>query len=273
MGNGQDAPRAPGHGAAGLTARLRTGLTQWPPGPYLAALARQYADAGAVDLAFVIDATGSMSGLIETVKANALDAERQLREALRHDGQALDSLRVRVVVFRDLYCDSSPLETTPFLDLPGQARRFRDEVGRVVADGGGDEPESGLEGLALAIRSSWGVGQQRRRGVIVLWTDASAHPLERRSILKKPVATAGLPRSFHDLTTLWREMAEPMGGDLRRLLLFAPAVEPWTTIAATWPQVVHRPSRPGGGLDGIDFGGIVETIVGGLKPLRRQARE
>lgn len=250
---------------------MENGLTTWPPGRYLAALARQYADSGAIDLVLVIDATGSMSGLIDTVKANALDAERQLREALRRDGQALDSLRVRVVVFRDLYCDLSPIETTPFLELPAGAGRFSQEVAGVTANGGGDEPESGLEGLALAISSPWGVGDQRRRGVIVLWTDASAHPLERRPArCAQPVDE--LPRSFQDLTALWHDRAEAMGGTLRRLILFAPAVAPWTTIAASWPQVLHRPSRAGGGLGEVDFGGIVETIVGGLRPLKRPIR-
>jgi hypothetical protein len=244
------------------------GLTTWPPGKYAAALARQYTDAGAVDLALVIDATGSMEHLIDTVKANALDAERQLREALRRDGQALDSLRVRVVVFRDLYHDPTPITTTPFLDLPQEAHRFRSLVEGIRAEGGGDEPESGLEGLALAIGSPWGVGDQRRRGVILLWTDASAHPLERRP-QRSAEAVEGLPHSFEELTAMWQRQADPMGGKLRRLILFAPPVPPWTTIAERWTEVVHRHAAAGGGLTEVDFGCIVETLVGALRPVRR----
>jgi hypothetical protein len=245
------------------------GLTQWPVGRHLAELSRHYTNAGAVDLALVIDSTGSMGDLIDTVKTHALDAERQLRTALQRDQQPLDSLRARVIAFRDLYCDASPFETTPFLDLPAEAQRFRDTVAGIVATGGGDEPESGLEALALALRSQWGGRQgERRRGVIVLWTDASAHPLERRGQAGTG-ETASLPASFEELTSLWREMADPMGGGLRRLILFTPPVEPWLTIAATWPQTVHRPARTGGGLAEVDFGGIVEAIVGGLRPLHR----
>lgn len=43
-----------------------------------------------------------------------------------------------------------------------------------------DEPESGLEALALAMGSDWETSGTSKRHAIVLFTDASAHPLEQQ---------------------------------------------------------------------------------------------
>lgn len=68
-----------------------------------------------VDLVFVVDGTESMSSCLETVKFNVLRLGDDLRERMSKDGKLLDSLRVRLIVFRDLYDDiSTAFEVTPF---------------------------------------------------------------------------------------------------------------------------------------------------------------
>ncbi len=106
-------------------------------------------------------------------------------------GKAISQLRLKVIAFRDFGDDASnAVEETGFLHLPSQARDFEDFVRGIDATGGGDIPESGLEALALAINSPWETGLDRRRHVIVMFTDAPAHPLARWASPRRPTRRA-----------------------------------------------------------------------------------
>ena len=64
---------------------------------------------------------------------------------------------------------------TDFFMLPDQGgARSRAFVSQLTAGGGGDEPESALEALALAIKSPWERSMDKRRHIVVVCTDASA---------------------------------------------------------------------------------------------------
>ena len=103
-----------------------------------------------VDLVFCIDATGSMSPLINMVKNNALNFYGDLVRAMEKNSQGmpkrLDSVRIRVIAFRDYMEDAAnAMMTTDFFTMPDQAEDFKACVNSIRADGGGDEPEDGLE--------------------------------------------------------------------------------------------------------------------------------
>jgi hypothetical protein len=107
--------------------------------------------------------------------------------------------------------------------------------------GGGDEPENGLEAVALALQSNWTTGGDRRRHIIVLWTDGEAHLLEKRP---KP---AGYPSNilsnYNELADLWH--GQLMDARAKRLVIFAPETTPWSDIATHWNQVIYLPSQAG----------------------------
>ena len=131
-----------------------------------------------VDLVFVIDATGSMTDLIDLVKTNALNFYPDLMRVMEEKKKVIDSLRIKVVAFRDYIEDrEDAMLRTNFFTLPKDDMVFRDTVNSIEAFGGGDEPEDGLEALAFAIRSKWSDGGVRRRQIIVVWSDASTHPI------------------------------------------------------------------------------------------------
>ena len=136
-----------------------------------------------VDLVLVIDATGSMASIIERVKKNALAFHEDLQKKMEELGRHIDSLRVRVIAFRDYYADSAPdsLVTSDFFVLPEQSGDYSAFVSNLRATGGGDEPETAMEGLAEAIRSPWANEGSKQRQVIIVWTDASAHKLEKNA--------------------------------------------------------------------------------------------
>ncbi|MFC5949800.1 vWA domain-containing protein [Pseudonocardia lutea] len=213
----------------------------------------------AVDIVFCIDVTGSMTPILDAVKANALRFYDDVQHNLVAKGKNVDELRVRVVAFRDFFADGeAALQESPFFALPADQVGFSDFVNGLLAEGGGDAPESGLEAVALAVNSPWTNRGDRRRQVVVVWTDAPAHPLDPTNI---PAELRGrVPADFSALTDLWEDAQGPLGASSKRLILFAPDAPGWSDISGVWENVVHYPSQAGAGLSDVDYGTIVDSI-------------
>ena len=213
----------------------------------------------AVDIVFCIDVTGSMTPIIDQVKANALRFYDDVQSNLTAKGKNVDQLRVRVVGFRDFVADgAAALDESPFFTLPDERADFSAFVNGLVAEGGGDAPESGLEAVALAIDSPWTTAGDRRRQVIVVWTDQPAQPLSP-SVLPPDIGTR-VPADFSALTDTWEDEQGRMGSSSKRLILFAPDGPGWSDISGVWENVVHHPSQAGGGLSEVDYGTIIDSI-------------
>jgi hypothetical protein len=102
--------------------------------------------AEAVDLAFLIDCTSSMSPYIESVKQNIKTIVKQICQT----NNKLN-LRLAVVAYRDL-CDAQRFEV---MDFDSSIVRFENFVGSLKAIGGGDGPEDMAGGIQKANRLSW----------------------------------------------------------------------------------------------------------------------
>jgi hypothetical protein len=213
----------------------------------------------AVDIVFCVDVTGSMTPILDQVKANALRFYSDVQSNLTAKGKAIDELRVRIVAFRDIVADGeAALQESPFFALPAEETGFSGFVNGLVPEGGGDPPESGLEAVALAMTSPWTTRGDRRRQVIVVWTDQPAHPLNASAL---PPAFAGrVPADFSALTDLWEDPQGPLGSSSKRLILFAPDGPGWSDISGVWENVVHHPSQAGSGLSDVDYGTIIDSI-------------
>jgi hypothetical protein len=213
----------------------------------------------AVDIVFCIDVTGSMTPIIDQVKANALGFYDDVQSNLVEKGKNVAQLRVRVIAFRDFAADgSAALEESPFFTLPEERGGFSEFVNGLIAQGGGDAPESGLEAVALAINSPWTTTGDRRRQVVVVWTDQPAHPLDASALPAD--LSSRVPADFSALTDLWEDEQGPMGSSAKRLILFAPDGPGWSDISSVWENVVHHPSQAGGGLSEVDYGTIIDSI-------------
>lgn len=127
------------------------------------------------DIMFVLDCTGSMRGEIEAIKDAIIDFANTIES---------DGVRVRVglVEFRDRLNREEHRVLTfngqPFTNSPDA---FRSEVAKLRAGGGGDDPESSLDAILLALRQPFTLQGSK---VIVLVTDAPPHipDLEAQSI-------------------------------------------------------------------------------------------
>jgi hypothetical protein len=206
-----------------------------------------------------------MSPIIQTVKENALRFYSDITKALDESGRHVDRMRVKVIGYRDVYDDpNTAFDESPFFEIPAQQSAFEEFVRSLKPTGGGDEPESGLEALAMALQSDWTREGSKRRHVTVLWTDASAHALERQSSAPSGYPS-GLPKTLDELTDMWAGQTLELSS--KRLILFAPEAEPWSTIGADeigWENTVWVASRAGQGLDELSYGEVVNAIVHSL---------
>jgi hypothetical protein len=217
----------------------------------------------AVDLVLVVDATGSMAPILESVKSSALSFHDDLEKVMNEAGKNIDSLRVRVVAYRDYYADSAAdsLVTSDFFELPAQRADFAAFVRELAPSGGGDEPETGLEALAEAINSPWAKEGVKQRQVIVLWTDASAHPLEKDAGAKPVGYPTHMPADMDAMYDLWEGQGSPVNYSWKRLLIYAPDVYPWTDLGNNWDNTVHYTSKAGQGLADKDYNAILDAIA------------
>ena len=181
---------------------------------------------------------------------------------MKEKQKVIDQLRVRVIVFRDYWADSPSLamQCSEFFNLRTQSSDFASFVSDIKATGGGDEPENGLEALALALNSDWEKSQDfaKQRYVIVVYTDASAHSLEKGD--KPNHYPQDIPKSFDELTDSW----EAMSTAAKRLLIFAPDASPWTIIASSWTNTIHLASQAGNGLEEFEMDEILNAIANSI---------
>jgi hypothetical protein len=213
-----------------------------------------------VDIVMCIDATGSMAPIIEKVKNNALKFYDDLMQVMTAKGKTIDTLRVKVIAFRDYYYDGEySLEESGFFILPTEKEQFKKFVDKIVAEGGGEEPESGLEALALAIKSKWNTAGDKKRQIIVVWTDASVHPLEAFENKKPDNYPPNMPANFDELTDLWE--GQYMGRAAKRLIIYSPDAYAWTDMANHWENTIQYPSKAGEGLNEVDYQTILDAIA------------
>lgn len=216
----------------------------------------------AVDLVLVINATDSMAPIVETVRARALSFHDDFVRHMKEIGKTVDSLRVRVVAFRDFYADPpvGALVVSDFFRLPEQQHGFAAFLRGIKAAGGGDWPENGLEALAIAIQSPWATAGSKQRQVIGLWTDAGAYPLEKRKNAKPADRNAHGPADFDELTDLWDGQSSPAHPSWKRLVLYTPDVYPWRDIANNWDAALHYTVTAGAGLTDKSYQSLLDAL-------------
>ena len=218
-----------------------------------------------VDLVFVIDATGSMRPILDTVKNNALNLYGDFMNMMNRKNKSVQSVRVRLIAFRDYYFDNEDaMLVTDFFVLPQQAAQFKTCVESIRAKGGGDDPEDGLEALAYAMKSDWNRSAGRKRHVIVLWSDDGTHELGFGK--KARNYPQGMARDFNELTAWWGSRTRPgfMDESAKRLLLFTPAKRHYTDICSSWNNVIMYESAAGRGMRDVDYQQILNAIANSI---------
>lgn len=224
-----------------------------------------------VDIVFVIDATESMQPLIDKVKSLTLSFREELERGLEKNKRRINNLRIKVIVFRDYYVDDQyAMEESRFFILPEEKGNFYDFVSKIRAGGGGDEPESGLEALTLALRSDFVKYGEKKRHVIVLFTDASAHELEQQQYGVPRNYPAKMFRNLNDLYQTWGTGQDALGAssgydtrmlkDAKRLVLFAPNLYPWNEMELELENTIRKDMDKGSGGRDLDLDDVIALI-------------
>ena len=231
-----------------------------------------------VDIVFCIDVTYGMTPIINTVKDLTLNFYDDFFRAMPLSKQSLKKpsikqLRVKVIAFRDYYCDGPyAMEESDFFELPKQKNEFRNFVASLEAKGGGDEPENALEAMALAMKSDWvrvtNPNTEKARNVVV-FTDASAHPLEKSIDGVTEYYPAGMLKNYNELYEAWcgqgtcmdNVESYTMDKNAERLVIFAPEdVYPWSDMAEEIDYAAVVPVSEGGGCAELNRDLILETL-------------
>ena len=208
-----------------------------------------------VDIAFVIDATGSMGPIIEQLKRNTRTLCDEIRRVLRI-WKPDSSLRMRIIDFADFAFEGEDaIHVSPFFAIPDEKEQFENYVKGIKYYGrGGDKPENGLEALWEAMKADWGdwsIGTRGRQAIVVI-TDAFPLHLRVRAGCKGYVVE-NYPSSIREMEEARRDNI--FGGPNeynKRLLLFAPKGKDveghsWEEVYG-WSGGVLIPVKPGNGL-------------------------
>ena len=143
-------PAAYGAGSGPFTVTAGGVAAEAEPGESIAietALATVGGGTVALDILFLLDATGSMDDEIDQLKATIAEVSQRID---RLPSQA--DLRLGMTLYRD---EGDEFVTATF-DFTHDADAFAEALDRVVADGGGDNPEALDEALAEALATpSW----------------------------------------------------------------------------------------------------------------------
>lgn len=216
-----------------------------------------------VDIVMCIDATGSMSPIIEEVKNNAMSFYQRFIDAMEESEKEVAQLRIKVISFRDYGCDPEPMTESKFFVLPEDNAEFKSCVSSIEARGGGDGPENALEAIALALKSDWTKGGSKRRHAILLFSDASALPLGARA--DSPSYPDGMPKDIAQLGAWWENTDQSLDSNYEkragRFIAFVPNAEPWTEIT-TWNRYWPAFSAAGTGLEDVDIQSAIDLMVG-----------
>ncbi|MCC6510949.1 MAG: VWA domain-containing protein [Pirellulaceae bacterium] len=117
------------------------------------------------DIVFCIDATGSMQPCLEGVLSGLDGLVNGLSKAGHVDA------RYRLIAYRDYHSPDCRIPWNIY-DF-SSAAEFSQQLRRVKAEGGGDDPESTLDAMFLALNSPWRT--QRTHKTVVVLTDDDTH--------------------------------------------------------------------------------------------------
>ena len=120
-----------------------------------------------VDIVFIVDTTGSMSGYINNVRNNLIEFVNGIESAGIKPYFAL-------VEYRDTTSDgvnsTKAKKTSTGSNWFSNAEAFKAEIGKLTVGGGGDTPETAIDGLEAARRLNMRANAQR---FFILVTDAT----------------------------------------------------------------------------------------------------
>ena len=214
-----------------------------------------------IDIVMCIDATSSMGPCIDNVRKNAKKFYTDFVDVMTNQyNSEVTSLRVQVIVFRDLVCDMEGLVKSEFFELPEDDDLFERFLNCIQPLGGGDYKESGLEALYEAMTTDWIARSTNDRQVILLFSDSDAIGFtEKRN---RP----GYPNNFDEAQFLSAWMCKlgnrnKLSERGKRLVMFAPAKSIYEDrLQKNMNRSQFKPVLPMKGMADITFDEVIKIL-------------
>lgn len=214
-----------------------------------------------IDIVMCIDATSSMGPCIDNVRRNAKQFYNDFVNVMTTQYNSdVSSVRVQVIVFRDLECDMEAMVKSEFFELPEDDDLFERFLNNIQPLGGGDYKESGLEALYEAMTTDWIARSTNDRQVILLFTDSDAIGFtEKRN---RP----GYPNTFDEGQFLSAWMCKlgnrnKLSERCKRLVMFAPAKSIYEDkLQKSMNRSQFRPVMPMKGMSDIAFDEVIKIL-------------
>lgn len=220
----------------------------------------------AADLLIIMDATASTQTYIDKFKQHALSMYDEIIQALKEKARIIDEMRVKVVVFRDLYVDQEKaIEESPVFILPRDSEEYKSFLDSIKSAGGGSLAESGLEGLAYGLKHmQWCKTGTKRRQICLFYSDDESHPFEKARRGKDKYYPEGMPQNLEEFSDWIESKQSPLvknGFSLKdfRCFMFVPKVYPYTEMK-DWTGVVLIEQEQGKGLENLQFKIVTDAI-------------
>ena len=215
-----------------------------------------------IDLVLCID-QGAEMPILNGVKDTLKNFYGKYAEMCDDNGTSYAQIRVKLILFSDLAY--SPIRETDFFSLPEQTEELERFVDTIVRVPGGDEPQNALEAIALALKSDWVTGDVKKRHIIAVFTEASAHPLGKRACY--PSYPDEMPKDLDELIRLIDGTDGATVGSYypkrANLICFCPDEYPWNDQSLNQcvrycPLLIHR--GHGGLADEMCFDILIESL-------------
>lgn len=175
-----------------------------------------------IDVVFVLDTTGSMSGLIQTAKEKIWSIATTMASA-----QPTPELRIGLVAYRD----RGDQYVTKVVDLSDDLDSVYAALMDFEAGGGGDTPESVNQALYDAVHNmSWSAGEQAYQ-VVFLVGDAPPH-MDYNEVRYPEIVASAIEKGIVINTIQCGEMST--------------TIAPWTQIASLGQGSFFQVAQAGG---------------------------
>ena len=217
------------------------------------------------DIVACIDVSANAVNCLEDVKKNFKyfyeSFEQRANTKYVERGETIHE-RVKVIAFRSYGVDAEPMVETRFFDMDNwndRAEMYK-FIDSLEAKGGENGRSCSLEALTCALKSDWVRTRSIRRHITLLFTNAEATPLGINE--SAPGYPEDMPKDMEEFRAIWDD-EQIMKKRAKRLIIFAPDVEPWTETV-TWDGVIHIPSMAGADCDDIYMDIVLRMLFNSL---------
>ena len=193
-----------------------------------------------IDVVYCVDLTYVTTQSLNKIKNSILALRTELSNGYNYYPSLTLKMRIKVIGYSNGCNETDPIfEKSDFFVIPEEENRLKNFLNSLKIQGSKGGTNHSLEALASAMQSDWcsptlDYTIRRKWHCIVLFTGASARPLEETASSTNSNYHRNIPTSYFELVDWWCDtgITHGMNQRAKRLAVIAPEnSEPWTDLA------------------------------------------